>query len=60
MKPWVNEKVVNISVTNINEFKELMNRANKEVRQLKETISELENFDIKFEFDVNKNVTSSQ
>ncbi|MTN44757.1 hypothetical protein GMB51_11795 [Turicibacter sanguinis] len=45
---------LNISVTNMEEFNLLLERAKKEARQLNKTISELELFELKIEFSTDK------
>lgn len=44
------ESVLNIRVINVQEFKNLLERAQKEAHQLKNTLDELESFEIKVEF----------
>lgn len=43
-----------VAVTNVNDFNALLHRAKKEVKQLDDTITELENFYLKVEFSVNQ------
>lgn len=43
---------LNISITNMPEFRKLLSQAEKEARQLNNTISELRNFELSIEFDV--------
>ena len=45
-----------ISVLNFSEFKELMVQAQKEARQLQETINRLQNFDFVFTMDTKEEV----
>ncbi|WP_302626776.1 hypothetical protein [uncultured Eubacterium sp.] len=45
-----NKGILNISVTNINEFKDLIEKATKEAHQLNETIDRLNTFHLQVEF----------
>ncbi len=48
---------LNISVTNIPEFNELIEKAKKEADQLIDTIARLRRFDIEIDFNVEKKTT---
>lgn len=50
MKAYKIDNELRISVCNFKEFKLLIERVQKETRQLQSTVNELENFDFKFKF----------
>lgn len=43
---------LNISVTNLPEFKKLLKQAQEEANQLMKTIHQLQTFDVKIDFDI--------
>ena len=45
--------VLNIDITNIGEFKTLLDKAKKEARQLNETIDRLHSFQLQIKFSTN-------
>jgi hypothetical protein len=54
MEGYLNEGKLFLAATNVEEFKSLIDQANKEAWQLKETIDRLKNFDICIELKTQK------
>lgn len=54
MKPYVMNGKVYVSVNNIEEFKELVDKANEQAKQLNDTINKINNFDLEVEFGFGK------
>ena len=50
MQGYILGQKVFIAVTNINEFKELVETANRQARELQKTIQEINGFDLEIEF----------
>ena len=51
---YVNKGTLNISVRNINEFNELLKKADEQSKELRFTIDRLKSFDLKIEFENKK------
>lgn len=49
---------LNIEVVNLQEFKELIDRAKHEADQLQETINRLSCFELNIDFNIGKDITS--
>lgn len=62
MEMYANEHMsqLNVSVTNMPKFYELLRRAKSEANQLQETLTELSFFNISFSFSANEEVKENE
>lgn len=50
MEGYIDSNKVNIGVTNIKQFRDLLDQADSEMKQLEDTIQQLKRFNLEIEF----------